>query len=265
MTQITPRSILERLERELEESAPERDDATEPGSPDILWRRLDEQAAGEHPPPADRLRARFYRALAEWQVEADRPPALARFEAWLAGFWPRRPLLQLATATAALGLGLLVGLAADRHDDELGALHVELRTMSDRVALGLLEGSSAADRLRGVALSSQALDDPRDGSQRIVDELLRLASADQSENVRLAAVEALARVADRPPVRRGLAASLGRQDSPVLQVAVADLLAERGGADGERALRELLAAPDLDPAVKARLWELIAARTGGTL
>jgi hypothetical protein len=258
---LTPRAILDRLDRELEDA--------EPGAPHALWMRLDEHATGEHPVPADRLRGRFYRALAEWQADARRPSALARFEAWLASFWPQRPLLQLVAAAATLLLGVLVGLAADGHDAEIGALQAELRSINDRVALSLLDGASAAERLRGVALSSRVLDDPndgpREGSERIVDELLRLAGADQSENVRLAAVEALARVADRPPVRRGLAASLPRQDSPVLQVAVADLLAESGGADGERALHALLAEPDLDPAVKARLWELLAARTGGTL
>jgi hypothetical protein len=262
---LSSATILARLALEAEQAEQARpDDAV----PHALWRRLAEETERENPVPADRVRARFYRSLAAWEAEAARPRLLARVETWLAGVWPKSPLVQLAAAVATLLLGIVVGLAVDRQDSEIVALRSELsselRTMNTRVALGLLDGPSAAERLRGVSLSSEAFDDPRE-SDRVVDELLRIASVDESENVRLAAVEALALVADRAPVRRGLAAALPRQQSPVLQVAVADLLAERGGADGERALRELLADPDLDPTVKARVYELIAASFGGTL
>ncbi|HVS64731.1 MAG TPA: hypothetical protein VMT85_14645 [Thermoanaerobaculia bacterium] len=271
---ILARLALEAQELEAQqlraaEIDPERSGLGDEAALHAIWRRLDEETKRENPVPADRLRARFYRSLAAWQAEAQRPSPLHRVERWLAGVWPKSPLVQLATAVATLLLGVVVGLAIDRQDAEIGALRAELtgelRTMNTRAALGLLDDASAADRLRGVSLSAQALADPRQSSQRIVDELLRIATADQSENVRLAAVEALARVADQASVRQGLAASLGRQHSPVLQVAVADVLAERGGADGERALRELLADPEIDPAVKARVYELVAASFGGTL
>jgi hypothetical protein len=267
---IDSETILARLALEAEQTDPERAGVEDEPAPHehVVWRRLDRETQREGAVPADRLRARFYRSLASWQAEADRRSPLRRLEGleeWLGSVWPRSPLVQLATAVATLLFGVVVGLAIDRQDTEIGELRAELRTLNSRAALGLLDRTSAAERLRGVSLSSQALGDPRQDSARIVDELLRLASADESENVRLAAVEALARVADRPPVRHGLAAALPRQDSPALQVAVADVLAERGSAEGERALRELLTDPDLDPAVKARVSELVAATFGGIL
>jgi HEAT repeat protein len=58
-----------------------------------------------------------------------------------------------------------------------------------------------------------------------VDELLSALAFDASSSVRLNAVEALYRHADQSPVRNAIASALPRESSPVVQLAMIDLLA----------------------------------------
>lgn len=218
-----------------------------------VWRDLG--GVGSHAPgevPSERLRARFYAALAEHQAALGGGRRVRSVARWLAALWPTRPELQMASAAAALvvgiGLGALIfGLNGTRA--EIGELRGELASMSRTVGLALLDHQSASERLRGVAWSSHALSDPR-----TVDALLDVATRDPNVNVRLAAVEALAGRAKQPEVRTRLIASLPAQTAPLLQAAVLELLlgSDPGSLDE---LRELLDSESLDPGVREEILQ----------
>ena len=86
--------------------------------------------------------------------------------------------------------------------------------------------------------------------------LLESVRNDPNVNVRLVALEALARQIDSPRVRAGLIDSLPRQDSPMLQVALAEILNQQNGG-ATVAIRRLLERDDLDPSAREQIESLL--------
>lgn len=221
---------------------------------ETTWSRL-EPLGDEHGPPvpSDRLRSRFYRALGEAERELARPPAWRR---WLEGLLPPRasaprPAWSLSTLVlgVALGAAIMWALGANR---EISRLSAEVDSMSRVVGLSLLEHPSASERLRGVSWSSRALTD-----ERIVAALLDSLRRDPNVNVRLAALGALAGRIDSPAVRTGLIEALPRQQSPVLQVPLIEILNAGDGDNAERAIRSFLERDDIDTEVKRQIEALL--------
>ncbi len=77
-------------------------------------------------------------------------------------------------------------------------------------------------------------------------------SHDSNVNVRLAAIDALSKVATHPGVVDSLTRSLPRQDSPMVQAALIDYLVDAHDRQAVGMLRQLASRPDLNPAVLER-------------
>jgi predicted anti-sigma-YlaC factor YlaD len=189
--------------------------------------------------PHERLRARFHAALAAYETQS-RPWT----ERLLGRWWPQQPALQMGLAAALALVGLVVGQQLPSSvDSEVAALRAEVRT----VGLALLDHQSASERLLGVEWSRRTAQSPE-----VVNALLERVQYDSNLSVRLAAIDALRSDLDRPGVVEGLAMAIGRQESPLLQVALTDALlsAEQPAID---AVRGVLGRTELDPAVREYL------------
>lgn len=233
-----------------------------------LWGRL---ALLEAEPPEIELRERFDAVLAAYQAgmaaagAPARPAAAERapwWRRWLSlvsgqpGLANRsgRPGFQLAYAALALligtGLGALVfgrGVAGG----EIRELRGEVRSLNELVTLSMLEDASASDRLQGVSFGAQ-MDRP---DRQVVAALVSAATSDPNVNVRLAAIEALAPRAGQPPIFARLVRSLPEQDSPLVQVALVDLLLEADGAAARDAALRLARDTNTDPEVRRHVRE----------
>ncbi len=218
-----------------------------------LWSELaalDNEAAP--PVPSESLRQRFYPALEAHQRKLERPSLWRR---WLSAFsGSGSPTLRPAWSMPNLVLGIALGAAvmwAVGARDRIERLSAEVDDLRGTASLSLLANDSASERLRGVSWGSQVLAD-----DRIVDALLDSVRHDPNVNVRLAALDALARKIDSPRVHAGLAQTLPNQQSPVLQVALAEVLRERNGGSTV-ALEELLERRDLDEQVRTQVRFLL--------
>jgi HEAT repeat protein len=80
--------------------------------------------------------------------------------------------------------------------------------------------------------------------------LVNTLNTDPNINVRLAAVEALYLFRNQPGVRDNLTNSLALQDSPLVQVALIDLLVEIREQRASEALKALIKNEKLNPDVK---------------
>ena len=100
-----------------------------------------------------------------------------------------------------------------------------MQSMTRTVALSLLEHQSASERLRAVSLTQNSRQDT--GLTRA---LMEVVNSDPSVNVRLAALDVLSQMAQRPDVRSGLIHSFTTQESPTMTVAMADVLLAMNGA-----------------------------------
>jgi hypothetical protein len=238
----------EELEQHLAECTACREQAGEAG---MLWQNLGLVPAGE---PGPLVRARFYEMLEAYQhgLAQARRPFRDRLNAWMSGWWPRQPVWQAAVAILCLAAGLGGGHAIqirEQEDPKLAQMSEEIRNMRQLVTLSLLQQQSASDRLRGVNWSYR-LELP---DSEVLSALLHTLNSDENVNVRLAAVDALYKFADSSMVRRSLRQSLPAQNSPIVQIALIDMLADLKDPQTATVFREVLSKDDLNPDVKLRL------------
>jgi HEAT repeat protein len=131
---------------------------------------------------------------------------------------------------------------------EVASLHEELRSMRQLVVISMLQQQSASERLQGVSYSrAQTEPDPK-----VLNALLHTMRYDNSVDVRLAALDALSHYGSRQDVRKGLMDSLQEQQSPLVQVALIDVLVDLHDASAVDRLKRLQKDPKTDPSVRKR-------------
>ncbi len=168
--------------------------------------------------------------------------------------------MQFALAASLLLVGVVIGRStasapAPSAPPPAGIAEVrsELRDMRQMLTLSLLQQQSATERLRGVSWTSQ-IDQP---GNEVVSALLDTLLHDPNVNVRLAAVDALRRVSDRPDVRLGTKQAVTDPSSPLLQVAVIDFMVETRDPQAASLFRTLAQDTGVDALVRGRAqWGL---------
>lgn len=163
------------------------------------------------------------------------------------------PLVSLAASLVLVLAGLLAGLLLGRRETPgITVLVTELRETQTRLTLALLEHRSAADRLYG--LEQSHFSNPTD--ERLISALLTVLDQDPSANVRLAAIDALYRMPDVSPFRDELVRSLERQPSPVIKLALIDLMVDLRIESSAKLLRRI-ASEDRNKTIARRArWAL---------
>ena len=205
-----------------------------------LWQSLDLLPMEE---PSGKVRDRFYEMLGAYRQ------GLAAAEPRKPNRWWLKPAWQFAAATGlmAVGLGLGYGIrGSGQRPAELSQLREEVASMRQMVALSLMQQQSASERLRGVSWSYQV--EPSD--TEVLGALVTAVNQDPNVNVRLAAVDALRKFAASPLTRRAVVEALPKETTPLVQVALIDLLVdfkERNAAD---ALKKLAANGDANDEVR---------------
>jgi Putative zinc-finger len=202
-------------------------------------------------------RGRFEALLADYQ----RATRASRWDAFLENWWPKRPAAQIACAMATLVVGLLAGhaLTVDvQRGTEVARLQEEVSSTRQLVALSMLRQQSASERLKGVDWSYQI---PRPEPQ-VVNALLETVNYDDTVDVRLAAVDALRRLSREGTVRSKMAQALDRQDSPLVQIALIDALADSHSPEVRTAILRVAELPTINPAVRSHAQAVIE-RMGG--
>ncbi len=152
--------------------------------------------------------------------------------------------------------GLLTGIyLADRNHQEerIDRLTAEIYELQEMVMVSLLDNHSAVERLRAVNIS---MDIPPE-DRRVAGALLKTLNNDPNINVRLAAADALVRHASDPEVRIGLVESISRQKSPIVQVALADVMLELQEPRAVEEFEKLLADNEMNIHVRDKLENTI--------
>jgi hypothetical protein len=210
-----------------------------------VWTRLGDLPLSE---PDARLRGRFEAALT-----GEKRKAGAAGRPGSASPYAERPFGRFVPAfglpLALVVLGFIAGFSvrgALRADGENAGLRAEVADMKRMLTLSLLNQPASADRLRGVQVGREVAGPDASVQQALLDAL----NGDPSVGVRLAAVDALYRVGDRPSVRAELIRSLGLQTSPIVQIQIIDLLVDIRERKALDALRFLIHSGFTNPSVK---------------
>jgi hypothetical protein len=200
--------------------------------------------------PGSGLRRGFYQSLKAYQEGIEETGAGAK--KWWQAWFALRPAFQLALGVLLLAGGGWIGYVSSRppaaEAAEVANLRSEIGNLRQLIALSLLQQQSAVDRLQGVTWASRI----EQSDMEVLGALLRTVNEDPSIDVRLAAVDALSEFSSSPVARRGLAQSLGKQTSPLMQIAVIDLLVRIRERSAVESIRELLTRPELDQTVRLR-------------
>jgi hypothetical protein len=146
---------------------------------------------------------------------------------------------RLAFASVALILGLVAGYYLQTPappDNQIVSVKQELSDLKELMMLSLLEKESVTERLKAVSLT-QEMDQ---ASQKVTSALLQTLNNDSDVNVRLAALDALRIYSTDGKVRQELIRSISQQDSPLVQIALAELMAQLQAKSSVKELEKIL-------------------------
>lgn len=163
---------------------------------------------------------------------------------------------RLAMASVILVLGFAAGywLRNPAPSSDVASLTREVSDLKEMMMLSLLEKESASDRLRAVSLTSEM----GRASDKVTDALFSTLNNDPNVNVRLAAIEALTPFVNDSRVREGLIRSIAAQDSPLVQVSLAELMALIQEKKSVTELRKLVESDQTPKEVKEKIRQTIS-------
>lgn len=224
-----------------------------------LWNNL---ASVQVPEPSEAMRVNFYNMLDEFKATEKAGPRfsfdgiLERLRAFVLPQWT----VQVAFSLLLVGLGWVIGnrtsrakVSAQAYQQQIETLASQVQDMKSTMMLSLLENPSATERLRAVGYTSEI----EQADDRVLEALFATLNNDPNVNVRLVTLEALTQYAAEPKVREGLVKSLAVQESPMVQVALADVMVKLQEKRSVKALRKLLQQEDLNDLVKVKIEQTI--------
>lgn len=214
------------------------------------------------PEPGDTARMRFQAMLDTYKgtVTTKQESVFENLLAKLQQLWAPKSAFRLAYSVALLAIGLTAGYWLNHANRPTAAYQQQVDTLSKQVQemrqmmlLSLLENPAASERLRAVSYTEEInqVDD------KVVDALLTTLNNDANVNVRLVTLEALAKLADNANVREGLVQSITRQESPLVQSALADVMVKLQEKRSIKPLRQLLRDDNLNHLVKGKIEQSI--------
>ena len=202
------------------------------------------------PEPSVHMKADFRAMLDDFKVKEKKPVFRSSIWSWLL-----QPRLSLAYGMVIL---LCIGGAywlghSNKQGQEVQELHAQVHELKQTMMLTMLDNPLASERMKAVNYAGEM----KNVDQRVIDALLATLNNDPNVNVRLCTLEALAALGNHPDVRTGLIKSIKIQDSPVIQLAIADVMLKLQEKHSVGSFRELLKQKGIDDEVKQKVKETI--------
>lgn len=222
------------------------------------------------PPPSPRLRQNFYAMLEEEKHSAESVRAASERQqrARRTSLW--RWIFVPLGAAAMLGGGFIAGQRSTapavatttsentelRHEvrdlqaqvKDMKGLQAQVNDMKDLMVRTLVAQTQkpATDRFNRV-FASATLESADDTA---VNDLLTALAVDNSANVRLRALQGLARHSDKQVVRAVVLASLNREENPLVQISMIDFLATARDLEARPAIEKISSSETADKNVR---------------
>ena len=170
--------------------------------------------------------------------------------------WPTHKAAQMTMVSLLMLIVFFGGYwlsSGQNYREQISRQNTEIKELQANMMLTLLSQKSPIERLKAVSISQ----DLKEIDTKITEALLNTLNHDDNDNVRLASLEALIAFADNADVRMGLIASIGNQDSPLLQMALAEVMVKLQEKRSVEALREVLKNENTPEEIKVKIRESI--------
>ncbi len=223
----------------------------------LVWESMDSNS--NSPEPRPEMDTQFYTFLnSETPKETTKKPSIFEHVKSLfinIIFNPNTG--RLAYGIVILAIGVFIGNKLD-FDAFNGAQNTEtqiaeIQKVRSQLVLALLEQPSANKRLQAV----NEVNELKEVEEIVINALFTTLNNDVNTNVRLATIESLSNFVYLPSVREGLVQSIIKQNSPLVQIALADLMV---GIDEKRSItpfRKLLKKEEINSAAKQKIEQSI--------
>ncbi|WP_281542291.1 HEAT repeat domain-containing protein [Maribacter aestuarii] len=173
---------------------------------------------------------------------------------WIAYFlerlWKPQVAYGILLLCIGLGFGYFLNFNSTSNPKETTIVaNPETEEVRERLVLTLLEQPSANQRLQGISEANKITK----VDEKVIKALLETLNGDANVNVRLAAIESLTNYIDKPVVREGLVQSIVNQDSPIVQITLADLMVALQEKKSIAPFKTLMRSNELNASVKQKL------------
>ncbi len=173
------------------------------------------------PVPSSELSENFYTMLNAEKAKSEKSNwTFDRI--WQVVFGTNGGRLAFGIVILLAGVVLGRGYSGLAYQTELKTLSSQMSEMQQLMSVAMLDGDAVSERLRGVQMSSELVS----SNKEVTSAMFVTLNNDESTNVRMAALNLLAQYANDPTIREGLINSISEQESPLMQLALAELMVE---------------------------------------
>ncbi len=215
----------------------------------FFWEGIEE----EIPEPSAAMDIGFYTMLNAQKEKKNNVSIFTKIENFLLGSTFKRVGYSIAILTVGFFLGKSMDTGTLPVESNIEEVKKETESVRSQLVLTLLEQPSANKRLQAVNEVTKL----NKVTETIIQALFKTLNNDDNVNVRLSAIEALSNYADIPLVREGLIASILKQESPLVQIALADLMVVLQEKEAIQSFEKLIDEEDTNESVKQKMEESI--------
>lgn len=208
------------------------------------------------PEPGENLDKKFYNMLENISAVTPKKKSLSDAASGkLHKLLGKITLPKISFASLFLIMGILAGkwLMPDSSEPRIKEMSSELKSMKEVMMLTLLQQPAPTERIKAVSYVNSFTE----VDSKVANALIETLNTDPDINVRLATIDALAGFCQNPHVRQGLIQSIARQKSPLVQVALADLMVSIHEKKSVEQLRRLLSDKEIKKSVKVKIENCI--------
>ncbi|TJY37833.1 HEAT repeat domain-containing protein [Pontimicrobium aquaticum] len=215
----------------------------------LFWSEFD----NETPDPTPEMDMKFYAMLNSQTKSTKEVSIIKSIENFLFGSFSKQLAYTLATLAIGFFIGNHINPSKSFPEKELAVAKQEIENVRSQLVVTLLDQPSANKRLQAV----NEVNKMDNVTETIIKALFMTLNNDENVNVRLSAIEALKNYTNISLVREGLVASIINQESPLVQIAMADLMVEMQEKDAVEIFKELIEKENINESAKEKMEESI--------
>lgn len=201
--------------------------------------------------PSQNLRQRFFQTLEEEKAKQSSSSVTLNLS-FLQSFLQHKFAFGISMLLVGAICSWLI-LRTNVQQPQIQQLSNELSEMRELMMLSMLEKESTTERIKAVNLTREM----PEVSSKVTEALFHTLNQDENINVRLATIEALLPYTNQAKVREGLINSIQYQDSPLVQITLAEVMVALQEKRSVEELRALLQTKEVPKEVKERIEKSI--------